>query len=176
MRVLWHVVWLCLYRPTPRPFHAWRRFLLRLFGATIEADTFPYPSARIWAPWNLTMLRGSCIADDVECYSVAPIHLGYRATVSQRAYLCTASHDYRVAGMPLVTAPIRINDDAWITACAYVGPGITVAEGAIVAACAVVVKDVPAWTVVGGNPAKHIKSRPQLLASVELKSQPNSKT
>ena len=176
MRTLWHVVWLFFYRPTPRPFHAWRRFLLRLFGATIEAETFPYPSARIWAPWNLTMLRGSCIADDVDCYSVAEIHLGYRATVSQKTYLCTASHDYRVTGMPLVAAPIKIGDDAWVTACAYVGPGVTVAEGAIVAACAVVVTDVPAWTVVGGNPAKHIKSRPQLLASVELKSQPNSKT
>lgn len=158
-RVAWQTVWLILYRPSPRPLHAWRRAILRLFGAKIAAHAYPYPRAKIWAPWKLTMMRGSCIADNVDCYCVDDVYIGERATVSQDAVLCTASHDYRYSGMPLVTAKIRIEADAWVTTRAYVGPGVTVGEGAIVAACAVVVKDVPNWTIVGGNPAKFIKNR-----------------
>lgn len=55
MRAVWGLVWLGLYRPSPVPLHAWRRFLLRLFGAKIGAGAHPYPSSRIWAPWNLVM-------------------------------------------------------------------------------------------------------------------------
>jgi putative colanic acid biosynthesis acetyltransferase WcaF len=61
--------------------------------------------------------------------------------------------------MPLVTAPIRVGEGAWVAACAFVGPGVTIGEGAVVGARAVVTKNVEAWTVVIGNPAKFIKKR-----------------
>jgi putative colanic acid biosynthesis acetyltransferase WcaF len=61
--------------------------------------------------------------------------------------------------MPLVTKPIRIGAWAWVAADAFVGPGITVEEGAVVGARACVVHDVSAWTVVAGNPARVIKRR-----------------
>ena len=92
-RRLWQVTWLLLFRPSPTPLHAWRRFLLRLFGARIEPGALPYPRCRIWAPWNLHMAVNSCIANDAECYSVACIYIGANASISQYAYLCTASHD-----------------------------------------------------------------------------------
>jgi putative colanic acid biosynthesis acetyltransferase WcaF len=161
MRCLWYFVWLIFYRPSPRPFHAWRRLLLRMFGATIESETYPYPSAKIWAPWNLTMRRGSCIADDVDCYCVGRIEIGERSTISQGAFLCTASHNYLDSQMPLIVAAIHIGNDVWVTARAYIGPGVNVGNGAIVAACSVVVKNIPDWTIVGGNPAKFIKFRPK---------------
>lgn len=161
-RLAWYVCWLLLYRPSPRPWHAWRRLILRCFGARIEPETYPYPGARIWAPWNLEMLRGSCIADDVDCYCVGKIKIGERATISQGTFLCTASHDYLDSRMPLVVSDILIGNDAWVTARAYIGPGVQVGTGAIIAACAVVVKNVPDWTIVGGNPAIHIKDRPPI--------------
>ena len=111
------------------------------------------------------MENGSCIADDVDCYCVAKIIIRERATVSQYAYLCTASHDYRTRDMYLVTDGITIGADAWITSRTYIGPGVNVGNGAIVAAGAVVVKDVADWTIVAGNPAKTVKMRPQLPAA-----------
>lgn len=156
-RVLWTAVWLVFFRPSPRPFHAWRRWLLRLFGAHIERGAHPYPSARVWAPWNLTMEEGSCLGDHVDCYAVDRITLEPYATVSQYAFLCTASHDYRIESMPVITAPIRIGKRAWVAADAFVGPGVTIGEGAVVGARASVFRNVDPRTVVGGNPARVIK-------------------
>lgn len=157
MRFLWQIVWLFAYRPSPRALHSWRRMLLRMFGAVISSGAHPYPSATIWAPWNLTMRQGSCLGDYVRCYSVDRITLECHATVSQYAFLCTASHDYRLNGMPLVTAPITIGSGAWVAADAFIGPGVRVGERAVVGARASVFRDVDPWTVVGGNPARLIR-------------------
>jgi putative colanic acid biosynthesis acetyltransferase WcaF len=101
----------------------------------------------------------SCLANDVDCYSVAPIALGLHSTVSQYAHLCAAAHDYEDPGFRLVPKQITIGARAWVAAGAFVGPGVTVGEGAVVGARAVVVKDVPEWTVVAGNPAVQIRKR-----------------
>lgn len=158
-RVLWTIVWITLYRSSPRPAHLWRRFLLRLFGARLGRGVHPYPAARIWAPWNLQMGDHSSLADYVDCYCVDRIVLGAYAVVSQYSYLCTASHDYNDARFPLVTAPITIGSHAWICADVYVAPGATIGEGAVVGARASVFHEVPPWTVAVGSPARPIKSR-----------------
>jgi putative colanic acid biosynthesis acetyltransferase WcaF len=101
----------------------------------------------------------SCLADDVDCYSVDAVVLGDFATVSQQAMLCTATHDYNDPEFKLVTKPIAIGPRAWIGARAFIGPGIVVREGAVVGATAAVFRDVDAWTVVGGNPARLLKTR-----------------
>jgi putative colanic acid biosynthesis acetyltransferase WcaF len=133
--------------------------LLRVFGAKIARGAHPYSSARIWAPWNLTMGEGSCLGDHVDCYSVDRVTLEPYATVSQYAFLCTAGHDYSVPRMPVITAPIRIGPRAWVAADVFVGPGVTIGEGAVVGARSSVYRNVEAWTVVGGNPARVIKKR-----------------
>lgn len=158
-RGIWGVVWLLLYRPSLRTMHGWRRFLLRAFGAKIGPRAKPYPSARIWAPWNLEMGADSTLGDYVDCYSVARVVLGAKATVSQRAFICTAQRDIDAIGMPLVTGDIVIKKFAWIAAEAYVAPGVEIGTGGVVAARAVAIHNVPDWTVVGGNPAKPIRER-----------------
>lgn len=158
-RVLWQFFWLLLYRPSPILLHGWRRFLLRLFGAIIEEGVHPYPSAKIWAPWNLTMRAHSCLSHYVDCYSVDKIELGVHVTVSQYSYLCTASHDYTQHDMPLITAPISIGDYAWITADVFIGPGVTIGQGAVVGARSTITRNVLPWTVVVGSPPKLIGSR-----------------
>lgn len=159
VRVLWTVAWVILYRPSPAPCFWWRRLLLRCFGARIGAKAHPYPRCRIWAPWKLTMGAHSCLADDVDCYSVDAVVLGDFATVSQQAMLCTATHDYNDPDFKLVTKPIVIGSRAWIGARAFVGPGVNVGEGAVVGANSSVFRNVADWTVVGGNPAKPLKQR-----------------
>jgi putative colanic acid biosynthesis acetyltransferase WcaF len=158
-RILWSLIWLFLYRPSPRIVHGWRRMLLRLFGAKIGSDAHPYPSARIWAPWNLEMGDHSCLGDHTDCYSVDKITIGPRSTVSQYSFLCTASHDYQDPALPLITAPIAIGEHAWIAADVFVGPGVTIGEGAVVGTRSSVFRNVESWTVVAGNPTRVIKKR-----------------
>ena len=158
-RAVWSTAWWLLFRPSPRPLFGWRRLLLRVFGAEIGRGANVYPSCRIWAPWNLVMRDGSCLAFRVECYSVDKISIGEGATISQDAHLCTAGHDIRDPAFALVSSPIEVGAEAWIAAGAYVGPGVRIGDRAVVAARAVVVRDVAAGQVVGGNPARVIGRR-----------------
>lgn len=105
------------------------------------------------------MEENSCLASDVDCYNVDMIIIGKHVTVSQKAFLCTASHSIESEKHELITKPIRIEDEAWVGAGAYIGLGATIGEGAVVGATASVYKSVEPWTVVGGNPAKPIKKR-----------------
>jgi len=107
----------------------------------------------------------SCLADGVDCYSVALIQLGRSSLVSQRAFLCGATHDYTDPAFPLVPKPITIADGAWVAAEAFIGPGVTVGEGAVVGARACVTQDVEPWTVVVGNPARMVKRLTKLQAN-----------
>lgn len=160
IRFIWSICWSLLARPLPRSVGSgWKRMLLRLFGAKIAKNANIYSSARIYYPANLIMDDYSCLDSRVNCYNVAPIHIGNNVTVSQGAFLCTASHDITDPANHLITAPIKIEDQAWVAAEAFIGMGVTIGQGAVVAARAVVTKDVETWTVVAGNPAKVIKKR-----------------
>lgn len=160
IRLVWGLVWSVFARPLPRSIGSgWKRFLLRLFGARIHPTAVVYSSAKVYYPANLIMEPYSCLASEVDCYNVAPVYIGANSTVSQGAYLCTASHDITNPLNPLITAPIVIEDQVWIAADAFVGMGVTIGQGAVVGARAAVFKGVDPWTVVGGNPAKFIKKR-----------------
>lgn len=159
-RLIWNMVWTCFARPFPRSMAmGWKRMLLRVFGAKIAPTAAVYATTKVFQPWLLTMDDYACLAEGVDCYNAAPIHIGRNATVSQRAFLCTAGHDINDPRHNQTEAPIIIEDNAWICAEAFIGQGVTVGEGAVCAARAVVIKDVEPWTVVGGNPAKFIKNR-----------------
>jgi len=159
-RTLWNGIWLFLYWPSPRPLHAWRRFLLRVFGAHIGDGARPYPAARIWLPRNLTMGPHSRLSDHVDCYCVAPIRIGAHSVVSSYSYLCAASHDYTDPNFRLTTAPIDIGEGSWVAADVFVAPGVTIGDGAVVGARSSVFDDVESWTIVAGSPATYIKDRP----------------
>ena len=158
-RGIWQLVWLFLFRPSPPPMHAWRCWLLRRFGARIHPTCHIYSSAQIWAPWNLTMESQSCLAPRVICYSMATISLGERAVVSQGVHLCSGSHDYESDSFHLFARPISIGADAWVCAEAFVTPGVSIAEGAVIGARSVVIRNQPAWFVCAGNPCRPIKPR-----------------
>jgi putative colanic acid biosynthesis acetyltransferase WcaF len=166
LRFLWGMVYLCLFRPTPRPLHAWRAFLLRLFGAKLGTNVRVYSTARIWAPWNLICEDVSSIADDAIIYNPKLIRLGTHTVVSQHAYICGATHDYEDPGFPLIAYEMRLGAYAWICARASVQPGVQVGEGAVLALGSVATRDLEPWTVYGGVPARRIKSR-QMQGSVE---------
>ena len=158
-RYAWQWAWLLLFRPSPVLLHGWRCWLLRRFGARIGPRAHPYPTARIWAPWNLVMEEGACLGLASDCYNVARVTLRRDAIVSQRAYLCTASHDIDAADFALTAEPIEIGPGAWVAADAFIGPGVTLGANAVAAARAVVVRDVAPGAVVVGNPAREVRQR-----------------
>lgn len=158
-RLVWYAINATLFRILIGRSFTWARHgLLRAFGATINKDAYIYPSATIFAPWNLNVGR-ACIGPNTIVYNKAPIHIGNDTVVSQGAFLCTASHDIKNLMLPLITASITLKDNVWVAADAFIGMGVTIGDGAVVGARAVVFNDVEPWTVVGGNPAKFIKNR-----------------
>lgn len=96
----------------------------------------------------------------VNCYNQGHITIGANAVVSQNSTLCASTHDLSEPLFPLVLRPIRIERDAWVAAEAFVGPGVTLGEGAVLGARGVAVRDLEPWTVYAGNPARPIKGRP----------------
>lgn len=162
-RFIWQLVWLLAARWTPPPLHRWRIFLLRVFGAKVSWKAYVYPDVEIWAPWNLTIEDYGTLARKVVCYNISTVSIGTRAVVSQGANLCTGSHAYLDPTFPLIAKPIRVGRRAWVCANAFVGPGVTVGDGAILAASAVAFRNLDAWTIYVGNPALPLRLRPIIL-------------
>ena len=158
-RLLWQAAHLMLFRPSPWFWHAPRRAVLRLFGAQVGKHVQIMPSVQIWAPWNLALGDFATVGSGVDLYDVDRIEVGAHATLSQRAFLCTATHDVDHPNMPLKTAPIRIGAGAWVCAEAYVHPGVALGVDAVAGVRAVVLHDVPPGQIVGGNPAKFLRMR-----------------
>lgn len=159
-RQLWGVVWLLLFRPSPRPFHAWRNFLLRTFGATLGQHVHIYPSVKVWAPWNLAVGNYVGIGDGTNVYCMDRISIGDYAVISQGSHLCAGSHDFNSANFQLVTAPITIGSRVWLCADSFVGPGVTIADGSVVGARGVVSKSIfEPWCVWAGVPVKRVGTR-----------------
>lgn len=158
-RLLWGLVCATLFRFSPRPLHAWRRFLLARFGARLHPTARVYPRARVWAPWNLVMGEYATIADDVDCYCVRTITIGAFTTISQYAFLCGATHDHEDPCFSLVPRPISIGSRCWIAADVFVAPGVTIGDGTVVGARSSVFTDLPAWKICVGSPAKPVKDR-----------------
>lgn len=158
-RILWGLLSTLLFRYSPKPFHAWRSFLLRCFGAKVGRGVHVYPGVKIWAPWNLELADECGIASGAILYSQGKITIGRRTVVSQGAHLVAGTHDYSKQGFPLVTKPIHVGDQVWIAAEAFIHPGISLGDGCIIGARAVVTKDMPEWMICSGHPCVPIKNR-----------------
>ena len=158
-RALWNVTYTFLYRPTPRPMHAWRAFLLRLFGAKLGPGCHFYAKGRVWAPWNLVCEDAVALGDDAELYNPAPMYLASHAIVSQGAYVCGATHTYNDPTFPLVSYPMRLGAYSWVCARAIVSPGINVGDGAILGLGSIATRHLEPFGIYAGVPARKIKER-----------------
>lgn len=158
-RQTWNLCWALFYRPSPRPFHSWRSFLLRCFGAKMGPNCHFYPRSRVWAPWNLHCADGASLGDHAEIYNPSPAYLGSHAIVSQQAYVCGATHDYNDPAFPFISFPIRLGAYSWVCARASVGPGASLGEGAVLGLGSVATSELEPWTVYAGVPARKVKQR-----------------
>lgn len=158
-RLVWNLTWILLASWTPPFLKGWRRWLLVAFGADLHRTANIYSSARIWYPPHLKMGPYSCLGPGVKAYCMAPITLKAYALVSQGSHLCAGTHDIEDPHFQLRARPITLGRHAWVAAEAFVGPGVTVGEGAVLGARAVAFRDIQAWGVYSGNPAAFLKER-----------------
>lgn len=169
LRLLWLVISNTLFKYSPRPFHTWRSFLLRLFGAKVGRGVHVYPGVKIWAPWNLELKDQCGIANGVTLYSQGFITIGVKSIISQGSHLCAGTHDYNLPGFPLITKPIQIGNNVWVAAEAFIHPGIVLPDGCVIGARSVVTKDMPGWTLCAGHPCKPLKERKRIDSTLDDK-------
>lgn len=111
-------------------------------------------TARVTYPWNVAFGDHSWIGDQAEIYSVAPISIGANSVISQRSYVCAGTHDPMLMDFPTIGKRVEIGDEVWVAADCFIGPGVRIGRGAIVAARSTVTTDVREATIVAGNPAE----------------------
>jgi putative colanic acid biosynthesis acetyltransferase WcaF len=155
----WWLVQAIFFRTSPQFLYGYRRFLLRLFGAKIGKNVIIRPSVQITYPWKISIGDYSWIGDDVVLYSLGEIDIGNHVVVSQKSYLCAASHDYTKSDFPIFSKKITIKDQCWLATDVFVAPGITIEKGTVVGSRSSVYKNLPANKVCIGNPAVIIKNR-----------------
>jgi len=149
----WSIVRFTLFRWSPATLNAWRRSLLRLFGATIHRTARIAPSVRIDFPWNLQIAPDVVVSHGAIINCMGKVVIGRGAHLSQYAHLCAGTHDYTRRDMKIVRCPIDIGCDVWIAADAFVGPGVTIGDGALLAARSSAFRDMPPGQVCIGEPA-----------------------
>ncbi len=158
-RIVFGMVWLALARFTPPPLHGWRRFILKAFGARIGRGTRIHASVKIWLPRNLEIGEYALIGPGARLYNQGRITVGANSVISQRAHICASTHSISDPAFPLVTRPVDIGEGCWVAAEAFVGPGVAMGAGCVVAARAALFDDGDAMAVYRGNPAVKVKTR-----------------
>lgn len=156
---LWLVVSFILFRLCPFSFSALKCAVLRLFGAQVGRGVTLKPQVKITFPWKLTVGDHVWLGEECWLLNLAPIVIGNHVCISQRAFLCTGSHNFKSPAFDLVTRPIKLEDGAWVGAGAWIGPGVTVGSHAVLTAQSVASKDLAARGVYRGNPAELVKQR-----------------
>ena len=144
--------------PVPWP-SAIRRTLLRCFGARIGKGFYIRARVNIHFPWKLEVGDNCWIGESCELLNLEPVVLGDNVALAHEVYLAAAGHNTRSRSMAYANRPINVRSGTWIATRAFVGPGVTIGSNCVVAACAVVIRDVPDNWIVAGNPARHISDR-----------------
>lgn len=133
----------------------------KVFLINIEPKVIIYRNAEIRDPHKLKIGKGSIIGNDAILDARNSIEIGENVNLSTGVWLWSEQHDYQSKDFALDVKKkgIKIGDRAWLGPRTIILPDITIGEGAVVAGGAVVTKDVEAFTVVGGIPAKVIGQR-----------------
>ncbi|HZI31236.1 MAG TPA: WcaF family extracellular polysaccharide biosynthesis acetyltransferase [Candidatus Binatia bacterium] len=156
---LWLVVSLILFRLCPFSFSALKRMVLRAFGARIGRNVTIKPQVKITFPWKLTVGDHVWLGEECWLLNLEQVNIGSHVCISQRAFLCSGSHDYKRTGFNLITRPIKLEDGAWVGAGSWVGPGVTMGSHAVLTAGSVAARDLAPFGIYQGNPAVLVKQR-----------------
>lgn len=141
------------------PSHCFRRCLFKLAGVKIGKKSTIHIGARFFQPKNITIGNGTIIGDNVTLDGRAMLTIGNHVDIASQVMIYNAEHDLNSSFFDPIEQPVTIKDYCFIGPRAIILPGVTIGKGSVVAAGAVVTKDVPDMTIVGGVPAKPIGIR-----------------
>lgn len=155
---LWYFTDVIFFKSRMMPVGSVLVSLLRLFGAKIGKEVRIKPGIHIKYPWKLEIGDYSWLAD---CYidNLDHVQIGKNCCISQQAVFITGNHNYYSTSFDLMTAPILLEDGAWIGAAAEVGPGVTLHSHAVLTMGSVATKNLMPYAIYQGNPAVKVKDR-----------------
>lgn len=146
------------------PYAAIKRFLLIKSGASVGLHVFIFPAVRILMPKGIKIGENVVISHGTIITTAGSVTIGSNVLIGYGARILSANHKIPenrglIWGAGHETSPIVIDDDVWIGANAIILPGIRIGKGAVVAAGAIVTKNVEPYSIVAGVPAKIIRMR-----------------
>ena len=141
------------------PSHTFRRVIFRLSGVKIGKKSTIHIGCRFYQPQNITIGDGTIIGDHATLDGRAKLTIGSHVDIASNVAIYNSQHDIHSEDMRPIEAPVDIGDYVFIGPRAIILPGVKVGQGAVIAAAAVVTKDVPEKTIVGGVPAQEIGQR-----------------
>lgn len=156
---LWGLVSLLLFRLCPIRLSRLKCCVLRAFGARVGVGVVIKPEVRITFPWKLEIGDHVWLGEECWLLNLERIVIGSNVCISQRAFLCTGSHNYKLPSFDLIVKPIVVADGAWIGASSWIGPGVTVGANAVLTACSVATKNLEPDGIYSGNQAMWIRQR-----------------
>jgi len=146
------------------PSHHFRNFILRtFFRMKLHKKAVLYSGFLIRSPKRIKIGKGTVVGYNCELDGRMNLTIGENVNISSDVKFYTLQHDYNDIAFKAVGAPIVIGDYVWVSVRAIILPGVTIGEGAVIAAGAVVTKDVEPFAIMGGVPAKKISERSQIL-------------
>ena len=157
--VIWLFISLILFRLCPFSLSPLKRAVLRAFGARVGIGVVIKPQVKITFPWKLTIGDHVWLGEECWLLNLDQIVIGNNVCISQRAFLCTGSHDYKMTTFDLIVKPIILEDGVWLGADSWIGPGVTVGTHALLTAGSIASKDLGPYGIYRGNPAVLIKQR-----------------
>jgi maltose O-acetyltransferase len=147
------------------PSHTVRLFCYRhLFGVHIGRGSTIHRGCRFYHPAGVTIEQHTVINRDVLLDGRSGLHIGSNVSLSEGTQIFSLEHNPLSPGFAVRGGIVTIGDRVFAGARSTILPGVTIGEGAVVAAGAVVTKDVPPYTVVAGVPARPIGERPRQLS------------
>ena len=156
---LWILASQFLFRLCPLKWSGLKCAVLRAFGAKVGRGVVIKPRVTITFPWKLTVGDHVWLGEECWLLNLAPIVIESYVCISQRSFLCTGNHNYKSPAFDLIVKPIHVEAGAWIGAGAFVSPGVTVGNHAVLAAGSIATKNLEPFGIYQGNPAILVKQR-----------------
>ena len=158
-QILWYFVNALLVRASWNPFMGIKIALLKAFGAKIGNGLVIKNNVIIKFPWKLVIGDNVWLGENVWIDNLDCVTIGNNVCISQGALLLTGNHDYTKYSFDYRNAPIVLEDGVWVGAKAVVCPGVTAHSHSILTVGSVVSKEMEAFGIYQGNPAKKIRER-----------------